>query len=391
MVNLLRKLFIKNYKDVNEPNVRVAHGRLASVFGIISNAILFGLKLAVGLLTQSVSIIADSVNNLSDYGNSTVTLVGFKMSSKPADKKHPFGHQRIEYISGLIVSIIIVALAVLLFYNSVQKIIGNEATSYDLFAFIVLGVAIVIKLVQAWVNFSISKIINSVALKATALDSLTDSIATTLLLVSAILSYFFHWNLDGYVGVVIALFVAFSGVKMIVETSNPLIGESTSIEEVKKITDEILSYKGVLGIHDLMAHNYGPTKIFMTVHVEVDSQVNVVESHELIDDIENDIRKKYNVELTIHMDPIDISNPETHRLKEKTIMVISQIDKDLTIHDFRVVHGKTHTNIIFDVVIPFEKKLDEEELLRLLKGPMNKDEKKKINIVLHVDHPFVEK
>ena len=295
MVNLLRKLFIKNYKDVNEPNVRVAHGRLASVFGIISNAILFGLKLAVGLLTQSVSIIADSVNNLSDFGNSTVTLVGFKMSSKPADKKHPFGHQRIEYISGLIVSIIIVALAVLLFYNSVQKIIGNEATSYDLFAFIVLGVAIVIKLVQAWVNFSISKIINSVALKATALDSLTDSIATTLLLVSAILSYFFHWNLDGYVGVVIALFVAFSGVKMIVETSNPLIGESTSIEEVKKITDEILSYKGVLGIHDLMAHNYGPTKIFMTVHVEVDSQVNVVESHELIDDIENDIRKKYKI------------------------------------------------------------------------------------------------
>lgn len=390
MITILRKLFIKNYQDVNNPKVRTAHGKLAACFGIVSNAILFVLKLVFGLIANSVSIIADSINNLSDFANSTITLVGFKISGKPADKKHPFGHERIEYISGLIVSIVIIALAGLLLYNSISKIISGSKAVYDLWSFIILGIAIVFKLAQALFNYKISKLIKSVALKATMVDSLTDSIATTLLLVSALLSYFCNWNIDGYVGIVIALFVAFSGVKMVLETSNPLIGESSSLEDIKKITDEILSYKGVLGIHDLVAHNYGPTKIFMTVHVEVDSKVDVMVSHDLIDNIENDIRHKYNVELTIHMDPIDATNPETIRFKNKVIESIKSINDEYTLHDFRVVHGNSHTNLIFDVVIPFDDKISEEELKDKLTKSINEGEGKKINLVMHIDHPFVE-
>lgn len=391
MVTLLRKIFIKNYKDASNSKVRTAHGKLAASFGIVSNAILFGLKFAFGLLANSVSIIADSVNNLSDFANSTITLVGFKMSSKPADKKHPFGHERIEYITGLIVSIVIVALAALLLYNSITKIISKEAATYTIWSFIILGVAILFKLIQAYFNFKISKIINSVALKATAVDSLTDSIATTLLLVSSLLSYFFNWNIDGWMGIVIALFVAFSGIKMILETSSPLIGEATAKEDIKTILDEITSFDGVLGIHDVMAHNYGPTKIFMSVHVEVDSSVDVMVSHDLIDNIESEVRKKHNVELTIHMDPVDVSNPETNRLKIKANNIVKSISEEYSIHDFRVVFGPTHINTIFDVVVPYEDKIDELVLANKIKEQMNIDEKTTIFVVIHIDHPFVEK
>lgn len=391
MVTLFRKLFIKNYQNTADENVRTSHGKLAAAFGIVSNAILFGLKLAFGLLASSVSIIADSVNNLSDFANSTITLVGFKMSNKPADKKHPFGHQRIEYIAGLIVSIVIVALAILLIYNSITKIISGEVAVYTVWSFVILGISVVLKLIQAYFNYSMSKVINSVALKATALDSLTDSIATLLLLVSALLSYFFKWNIDGYMGIVIGLFVGFTGIKMILETSSPLIGEASTMEDIKKISDEILSYEGVLGIHDVMAHNYGPTKIFMTVHVEVDANVDVMKSHDLIDNIENEIRSKFNVELTIHLDPVDVSNEETKRLKEKTRSIITNINPNYTMHDFRVVHGVSHTNVLFDVVVPFESNQKEEELSLLINEQINVDEKIKINVVMHMDRPFVEK
>ncbi len=391
MINLLRKIFIKNYKDVTNQKVRNSHGILAAVFGIISNAILFGLKLAFGLLAYSVSIIADSVNNLSDFANSSITVIGFKMSSKPADKKHPFGHQRIEYITGLIVSIIIVALAALLMYNSITKIISGEEAKYDIWSFIILGIAILFKLIQAWFNFKMSKIINSVALKATAIDSLTDTISTTLLLVAALLSYFFNWNIDGWMGIVIALFIVFSGVKMILETSSPLIGETTAKEDIKVILNEILSYQGVLGIHDVMAHNYGPTKIFMSVHVEVDASIDVMKSHDLIDNIENDVRTKHNVELTIHIDPVDLSNPETARLKAKAINIVNDINKEFTLHDFRVVYGPTHINTIFDIVIPYECRMNEQKIISIIKEKMNIEENKTINVVIHFDHPFVEK
>ena len=391
MVTLLRKIFIKDYKNVTNEKTRNAHGKLAAAFGIVSNAFLFAIKLAFGILANSVSIIADSVNNLSDFGNSTITLVGFKMANKPADKEHPFGHQRIEYISGLMVSIVIVALAILLMYNSIVKIISGDSATYDIISFIILGIAVVLKLIQAYFNFAISKIIKSVALKATAIDSLTDSIATFILLVSALLSYFFSWKIDGYVGIIIALFVGYSGIKMIKETSSPLIGESVDKTIINNIVNDITSYEGVFGIHDVVAHNYGPTKIFITLHVEVDSNVNVNVSHDLIDNIEHDISKKYNVEITIHMDPIDNSNPETKRLKEKCQEIVRNINKEYSIHDFRVVYGTSHNNVIFDIVVPYGVKENEQSLTKIIEEKMNENEGIKINIVLHIDHSFSER
>lgn len=393
MVNLLRRLFIKNYQNVEEPKVRVGHGKLAAAFGIFSNTILFAIKLVIGLISKSVSIIADSVNNLSDFASSTITLVGFKISSKPADRKHPFGHQRIEYITGLIVSIVVIALAILLLYNSIERLINPVALASKtilLWSIIILSISVFLKLVQGYFNFKISKIINSVAIKATAVDSLTDSISTLLLLVSAILSYTLNWNLDGYMGIVVALFVGYAGIKMIIETSSPLIGESTTAEEVQKVVDEILSYKEVLGVHDLVAHNYGPSSIFMTIHCEVDSRVSILESHDVIDNIEETIRKKYNVFLTIHMDPIDISNPEVNRLRDKVGLIIKQMNDKFTFHDFRVVFGKTHTNILFDVVVPFECKIDEIQFTNEIKEKVNINEKTPLNPVIIFDRPFVE-
>lgn len=399
MVKLLRKLFIKNYEDVNDTKVRMKHGLLAAIFGIVTNAILFFAKFITGLFSSSISVVTDSINNLSDFANSTITLVGFKISSKPADKEHPFGHQRMEYITGLIVSIVIIALSFLMAYQSIDKIIAYHSNPSavegmsELFAiltFSVLGFAIFFKILQAYVNFSLSKIIQSVALKATAIDSLTDSIATTLLLISSLLSYYCAYTfLDGYMGVIISIFIAYSGIKMVIETVSPLLGESENKEEAKKIIDEILSYDGVLGVHDLLVHNYGPTKLFMTVHVEVDARSNFLEAHDLIDNIEMDIKNKYDVELTIHMDPIDVSNEETIKLKEAVIKIMNEYERNLSLHDFRVVHGKSHTNIIFDILVPFKSNFDETKFLKLLDEKMNTNDDNKLHFIVHVDYPFV--
>ena len=394
MLKILRKIFIKNYDDVNNPTVRESHGKLAAGFGIFSNTILVAIKLIFGIIAKSISMIGDSINNLSDGANSLITLIGFKMSSKPADKEHPFGHQRIEYITGLIVSIIVVALAIILGYQSVDKIINPVVTEYSIVSIIILSVAILLKIIQALFNFKVAKLINSVTIKAVGVDSLSDTIATSLLLISAIICYFVHdpWTMyiDGVMGIVVAIFVGYSGIKMIKETSSPLIGEATQIESIKSIINEIHSYEGVLDIHDLVAHNYGPNKIFMTVHVEIDSRTPILEAHDLVDSIENDIRKKYNVELTIHMDPVDISNPEVIRLKQKAIDCLHQIDQSLKLHDFRMVSGISHSNLVFDVLIPFDLKIDEKTIYNKLTELINVDEKVELRLVINFDRPFTE-
>ena len=394
MLKILRKIFIKNYDDVNNPTVRESHGKLAAGFGIFSNTILVAIKLIFGIIAKSISMIGDSINNLSDGANSLITLIGFKMSSKPADKEHPFGHQRIEYITGLIVSIIVVALAIILGYQSVDKIINPVVTEYSIVSIIILSVAILLKIIQALFNFKVAKLINSVTIKAVGVDSLSDTIATSLLLISAIICYFVHdpWTMyiDGVMGIVVAIFVGYSGIKMIKETSSPLIGEATQIESIKSIINEIHSYEGVLDIHDLVAHNYGPNKIFMTVHVEIDSRTPILEAHDLVDSIENDIRKKYNVELTIHMDPVDISNPEVIRLKQKAIDCLHQIDQSLKLHDFRMVSGISHSNLVFDVLIPFDLKIDEKTIYNKLTELINVDEKVELRLVINFDRPFME-
>ncbi|MFA5283611.1 MAG: cation diffusion facilitator family transporter [Bacilli bacterium] len=389
MINLLRRIFIKDYRNVTEAKVRTAHGKLASLFGVITNVVLFAAKLVFGILASSISIIADSINNLSDTGNSFVALIGFKISSKPADKEHPFGHQRLEYLAGLIISIVIVVLAGNMFVQSIQRILSNEGSTYELWTFIVLGVAILLKVYQSWFNYRVGKLIGSVTLKATALDSLMDVFATSAVLASALVSYFFHWNIDGYMGILVSIVVAYSGIKMIKETIDPLIGTPADKELVDKVLKDILSFDGILGVHDLRVHSYGPTKIFMSVHVEVNSHVDIVHSHEVVDKIEGLIKGKYGIDLVIHMDPINPGDGEAMMVQEKVQAALLTISKDLSFHDFRVIKEKDKKKAIFEIVVPFELKLSHEEILDQLNVAMSKE---KINIVLQPEFetPYLE-
>lgn len=360
MLDLLSKIFIKDYRNVSSKEVRTKYGNMASIVGILSNLLLFGLKLVIGLLTGAISIVADAVNNLADMGSSIVTLIGFKLSSKPADKEHPFGHERIEYITGLFVSIMIIFIGFTLGKSSIDKIINPDPLDKSLIIItsITLVIAILIKLWQSLFNYKVGKRINSVALIATSKDSRNDVISTSGVLLGIILSnYLFNFNLDGYIGLGVSIFILVSGIKLIKETTDPLIGVAPDKELVKKITDEILSYEGVYGIHDLVCHMYGQTKLFMTIHVEVDAKRNMMESHDLIDNIEKDIKDKYFIELSIHMDPIEMDNEELNTFSKLLKDSLLELDKSLTFHDLRMVKGFTHTNIIFDVVIPFDSKI----------------------------------
>lgn len=395
MTNLLRKLFIKDFNNTNDPTVRKKHGILAAIVGAISNLLLFGFKVLIGILVRSMTIITDAINNLTDMSSCIVNLIGFRMSSKPADKDHPFGHERIEYIAGLIISFIIIVLAVLLGYTSVIRIINKDYTMYTnktfIIAIVILSVAILAKLWQGLFYKKISKLINSVSLKASAQDSINDVISTSVVLIATILEFVlaqYNVHLDAYFSIAVALFIIYSGIKLVIETANPLIGISPDNELIKNAVSDILSYPGALGVHDIVCHSYGPTKIFMTLHIEVDQDVNVNVSHDLIDVIENQVGQKYNMLLTIHMDPIDTKSPIVIELKEKTRQILCGLDKRLTFHDFRIVRGETHTNIMFDVVVPFDLKLTNDEIYNYIDR-----EFKKINpyyfLVLKVDYDYV--
>jgi len=396
MTELLRKIFIKDYKNVNNPKVRRHHGYLASGVGAVSNLLLFAFKLTIGLLTFSISIITDAVNNLSDMASSIVNLVGFKLAGKPADKKHPYGHERIEYIAGMIISFVIIGIAIVLGYLSIQKIIKNEGVDINFWVFIILGAAIIIKLWQSLFYKKIGKEINSVSLKASSQDSLNDVISTiAVLLVSTIeftcqeFGVLIPFDLDGVIGICLAIYIVYVGVKLVIETANPLIGLTPDDELVKNVVSDILKYPGVLGIHDLMCHSYGPTKVFMTIHVEVDYRIDVMKSHDLIDNIESEINRKHNVILTIHMDPIDNFSPIVKSLREKINQIIINYNVKLTFHDFRIVQGDTHTNILFDVVVPHEVNVQEDKLkLYLIKEIKKLDVK--YNLVVKIDHSYID-
>ena len=389
MLNLLRRIFVKDYKNVGDSKVRTAHGKLASFFGVITNVLLFAVKLVFGLLASSISIIADSINNLSDTGNSFVALIGFKISSKPADKEHPFGHQRLEYLAGLIISIVIVVLAGNMLVQSIQRIISNEASTYTLWTFIVLGIAILLKVYQSWFNYRVGKLIGSVTLKATAVDSLMDVIATSAVLASALVSHFFQWNIDGYMGILVSIVVGYSGIKMIKETIDPLIGIPADKELVNKVIKDILSFDGVLGVHDLRVHSYGPTKIYMSVDVEVNCNNDIVCSHGIVDKIESFIKEKYDIDLVIHMDPVDPNDEETIALMAKVQNALVGISKDLSLHDFRIIREKNKKKAIFEIVVPFELKISQNEILKKLNEEISKEA---IKIELHpvFETPYLE-
>ena len=400
MVTLLRKLFIKDFQNVNDSKVRQKHGILACVVGIISNVVLVVIKLLIGVIANSLSIISDSLNNVSDVATGSINLVGFKLANKPADKEHPYGHQRIEYIAGLIVALVIVAIAIILGYSSVMKIIQKDnITEYSILTFIILGIAILIKVWQGFFYLKMSKIINSVSLKANSQDSFSDVLSTSTVLVCALIQFFLNkyvessrpylYLIDSIAGIVVAAVIIIMGVKLIIETSNPLIGLAPDHELITKIVEDIKSYKGVFGVHDLVAHMYGPTKTFITIHVEVDANVSALTSHELIDQIEIDMRNKYDVELTIHMDPVEKDTPKVKKIRETLDGLIKDhLDESIKYHDLRIVSGENRINVIFDIVVPYKYSKKDDEITTIFKEHLQEIEPK-YNPVIKVDRKYV--
>ena len=362
-MKLFKKLFIKNYTQTDKPEVRFAYGKTAGIFGIITNSILFSLKILVGIIGNSITIIADAINNLSDAGSSVVTLLGFKLASRPADKEHPYGHARYEFITGLIVALFVLVIGVLLGKASIEKIITPEDVSVSFITYIILCAAILIKLIQMLLYFDFGKSINSPSLKASAIDSRNDVISTTAVLIATIVIHLTNVNIDGYMGLAVSLFIIISSIKLIKETIEPLLGTAPDKEFVETVKNKILSYNEVLGIHDLMVHNYGAAHSFIMVHVEVDAHSDIQKSHDLMDTIERDFKNQMGIVLSIHMDPIVTDDEQTNEIKEKIITALEGLNSSLKIHDFRVVFGSTHNNIIFDVVIPYELNISKEEII----------------------------
>ncbi len=372
MINLLIKKFIQNYEDIKNPIVRESYGKLSSILGIVCNAFLCTSKILVGLVFNSISITADGINNLSDAGSSVVTLIGFKLASKPADKGHPFGHARIEYIAGLIVSFIILLLGVELIKTSFAKIVSPEPLEFSIIMVIVLILSILVKLFMYLTNINISKKITSATIKATAKDSLNDVIATSAVLASVIISKLTNLQLDGYIGMLVAIFIIFSGIEILKEILNPLLGEPPSKDLVNTVVKKIMSYDGVINIHDLVIHNYGANKYFATVHVEVSYKEDILESHDMIDNIERDFLSDMGINLVVHLDPVVTDDEETNNIKKEVLAIIKNLGDDYSMHDFRIVKGSTHTNIIFDVVAPTECKIQSKELIYIISKEIKK-------------------
>ena len=400
MINLLRRKFIKDYEDVKNQHVREAHGRLASFVGIFSNLLLFIIKIIAGVISGSVAIIADSINNLSDMGSSVVTLIGFKMANLPADDEHPYGHERMEYIAGLIVAFIIIFVGGSLFLTSIDKIKTytpedvNYVASYISMG--ILSVSILIKLWQSLFNRRMGKIINSVALEATADDSRNDCISTGAILfgticlvVCGLINVVVPFSIDGVLGILVSLFIIYSGCMVIKETVNPLLGEKVEKEYVNEILDFISTYDIVLGYHDVMCHMYGPTKCFMTLHVEFDQNINVLDAHEQIDVIEKDVNNKFGILLTIHMDPIETGNEELDALKIEIREALLQIDDKLSFHDLRMVKKQEQSTVLFDVVIPYKCKCTKEYITNKLNEVINPNNQ--YFLLISFDNEYVEK
>lgn len=363
MIQLLAKIFIKNQEDVENPKVRQAYGVLCGTVGIVLNILLFAGKWLAGFLSGSIAITADAFNNLSDAGSSVLTLIGFHLSGQKPDEKHPFGHGRMEYISGLFVSVAILIMAVELIQTSVHKLIAPKAIEGSPLILTILMVSVCVKVYMAYYNKKIGKKINSAAMAATAADSMSDTIATSAVLFSTVISMAAGVNLDGWCGLLVGVFILYSGVQALKDTVDPLLGQAPDKALVEQIQSLVTSYPVVQGIHDMMIHDYGPGRRIVSLHAEVDAKGDILKIHDEIDNIERKLRETLNCHATIHMDPVEADNEEVRKLRLQTAKLIAGMELNLSIHDFRVVKGETHTNLIFDVVVPFECPLKDSEVI----------------------------
>ena len=370
MTKLLLRLFVKDYEKTDSAPVRTAVGKLSGFVGILCNLLLFAGKLAVGILSGAVSITADAMNNLSDAASSVVTLIGFRLAERPADEDHPYGHARYEYLSGLAVAALIVVIGFELAKTSVDKILHPTAVAFTLPTVLVLLGSIAVKLWLSVFNKRLGRHIDSQTLMATSADSRNDVISTGAVLAAGLVELLTKWQIDGYVGLAVALFILYSGVTLGKETISPLLGETASPELRKLIVDTVESCPMVLGYHDLMVHDYGPGQRFASLHVEMDQREDPLLCHELIDNMERTCLQLHNIHLVIHYDPVVVGDPETDKLRLLLWDVLRKIDHRLTIHDFRMVKGKGHTNLIFDVALPYDMKGQEKQLRRAMENAL---------------------
>ena len=385
MTKLLLRLFVKDHHNTDSPQVRTAIGSLAGFVGICCNLLLCAMKLLVGILAGSVSITADALNNLSDATGSIVTLVGFKMASKPADEQHPYGHARAEYISALAVSALIFFIGFELVKSSVGKILQPEPVALSVLTAVILLVSIGIKLWMALFNASLGKYINSSVLLATSADSRNDCIATTAVLAAALVEQFLGLRVDGWFGLGVAAFILWSGWNLARDTVSALLGESADPTLRAKILDYIASCPEVLGYHDLMVHDYGPGRQFASLHVEMDYRADPLKCHALIDDMERECQRSHNVQLVIHYDPVVTDDPELQRLKARCQELLQQQDSRLTLHDFRMIQGQRHMNLVFDVALPSDLRQQQREIRSELECALTREENRVYHVIINYD------
>ena len=372
MTDLILRIFVRDHKNTEDPAVRDKCGRVAGAVGIVTNFLLFLMKIIVGTVFHSVSVTADAVNNLTDSGSSVVTLIGFKMASKPADEKHPFGHARIEYLSGVIVSFIVIFLGLQLGMSSIEKILTPEENALTPVALVVLVISILAKLWQCLFYRKVGRMIKSESVEATSKDSRNDVIATSVVLLGAVITMLTGVNLDGYMGAAVALFIVFSGVQLTISTADPLLGQAPEGELVQTITEKMLSYPGIIGMHDLAVHNYGVGRCFASAHCEVDAKNDILVSHDLIDNIERDFSRDLGIHMVIHLDPVIVGDGRTDALHCKVQSLVTALYPTVTIHDFRVIWGVTHSNIVFDAAVPFAVKDSDAVITQKLEAEIQK-------------------
>ena len=381
----LLKLFVPNYQDSASPQVRTAVGKLSGVLGILANLLLFAGKLAAGLLSGALSVVADAMNNLSDAVSSIVTFVGFKLAEKPADADHPYGHARYEYLSGLAVAAMIIVIGFELMTTSFEKILNPAPVDVSPLTVGILIGSIAVKLLLSRINGNLSRRIRSAALAATAADSRNDCVATFAVLIAAVTEKLTSWQIDGFVGLGVALFILYSGAMLAKETISPLLGEAADPELREQIAGSVSESPYVLGYHDLMVHDYGPGQRFASLHVEMDQRVDPVLCHEIIDDLERDCLKRHGVHLVIHYDPVVTDDPDLNRLRSRVEALLAREDPRLCIHDFRMVPGTGHTNLVFDVTIPTELESRRRELQAMLEDTLSAEEETAIYTVITFD------
>ncbi len=366
MICFLAKFFVKDYEKTNLPNVRQGYGIISGITGVAFNILLFLTKMFAAFLSGSISILGDALNNLSDAASSIVTLVGFKLSGQAADEEHPFGHGRIEYIAGLIVSLLIIITGIELVHSSFNKIVSPAETSFSPAIVVILVFSICIKMIMFQGNLQASQKINSAALKSTAIDSISDVFTTSLVLVCTLLNHVLGINIDGFAGVAVGLLIIKAGVDAAKDTINPLLGETPSKEYLEEISNLVNSHEGVLGVHDIVVHNYGPSRIFMSLHVEVPATQDIITVHDLIDDIENELRQAYHCTAVIHMDPV-VMNDSIAQLKRRVNNILKELDPQLSFHDLRMIHSdKDEKKLTFDVVVPYKYDMSDEEIISYL-------------------------